>query len=60
MSRWRHFRNSLSRQSRGRSKDTIAIAVLVAVGVVMTLWIFTEQKASLPSWVPSSAKSSST
>jgi phospholipid/cholesterol/gamma-HCH transport system substrate-binding protein len=52
VSRWRHFRNSLSRQSRGRSKDTIAIAVLVAVGIVMTLWIFTQQKASLPSWVP--------
>jgi phospholipid/cholesterol/gamma-HCH transport system substrate-binding protein len=52
VSRWRHFRNSLSRQSRGRSKDTIAIAVLVAIGVVMTLWIFTQQKASLPSWVP--------
>ncbi len=51
-SRWRHFRNSLTRQSRGRSKDTIAIAVLVALGVVMTLWIFTQQKASLPSWVP--------
>ena len=27
-SRWRHFRASLSRQSRGRGKDTIAIAVL--------------------------------
>jgi phospholipid/cholesterol/gamma-HCH transport system substrate-binding protein len=52
VSRWRHFRNSLSRQSRGRSKDTIAIGVLVAVGIVMTLWIFTQQKASLPSWVP--------
>jgi len=52
VSRWRHFRNSLSRQSRGRSKDTIAIVVLAALGVVMTLWIFTQQKASLPSWVP--------
>jgi phospholipid/cholesterol/gamma-HCH transport system substrate-binding protein len=52
VSRWRHFRNSLSRQSRGRSKDTIAIAIIVAVGTVMTLWIFTQQKASLPSWVP--------
>lgn len=52
MSRWSHFRASLSRQSRGRSKDTIAIALLAAVGVVMTLWIFTQQKASLPSWVP--------
>ena len=52
MSRWTHFRSSLSRQSRGRSKDTIAIFVLAAVGIVMTLWIFTQQKASLPSWVP--------
>ena len=52
MSRWTSFRASLSRQSRGRSKDTIAIIVLAALGVVMTLWIFTQQKASLPSWVP--------
>ena len=52
MSRWSHFRAALSRQSRGRSKDTIAIVVLAAVGIVMTLWIFTQQKASLPSWVP--------
>jgi phospholipid/cholesterol/gamma-HCH transport system substrate-binding protein len=52
MSRWSHFRSSLSRQSRGRSKDTIAIFVLAAVGIVMTLWIFTQQKASLPAWVP--------
>jgi phospholipid/cholesterol/gamma-HCH transport system substrate-binding protein len=52
VSRWQHFRNSLSRQARGRSKDTIAILVLAAVGTVMTLWIFTQQKASLPNWVP--------
>jgi phospholipid/cholesterol/gamma-HCH transport system substrate-binding protein len=52
MSRWSHFRSSLSRQSRGRSKDTVAIIVLAAVGIVMTLWIFTQQKASLPAWVP--------
>jgi phospholipid/cholesterol/gamma-HCH transport system substrate-binding protein len=52
VSRWSHFRASLSRQSRGRSKDTIAIVVLAALGIVMTLWIFTQQKASLPSWVP--------
>ncbi len=52
VSRWQHFRNSLTRQSRGRSKDTIAIAVLAAAAIVMTLWIFTQQKASLPSWVP--------
>jgi phospholipid/cholesterol/gamma-HCH transport system substrate-binding protein len=52
VSGWRTFRASLSRQSRGRSKDTIAIFVLVAAGIVMTLWIFTQQKASLPAWVP--------
>jgi len=52
MSRWSHFRSSLSRQARGRSKDTVAIVVLIAIGIVMTLWIFTQQKASLPSWVP--------
>ena len=52
MSRWSYFRSSLTRQARGRSKDTIAIIVLIAIGIVMTLWIFTQQKASLPSWVP--------
>lgn len=52
VSRWRHFRASLSRQSRGRGKDTIAIAILTVVAIVMTLWIFTQQKASLPSWAP--------
>src|SRR5207342_162911 len=31
---------------------TIAITVLAAVAIVMTLWIFTQQKASLPAWVP--------
>src|SRR5665811_2489477 len=50
--RWRHFRASLARQSRGRGKDTIAIAVLTVIAIVMTLWIFTQQKASLPSWAP--------
>jgi phospholipid/cholesterol/gamma-HCH transport system substrate-binding protein len=51
-SRWRHLRASLSRQSRGRGKDTIAIAILALLGITMTLWIFTQQKASLPSWAP--------
>jgi phospholipid/cholesterol/gamma-HCH transport system substrate-binding protein len=51
-SRWRHFRAALSRQARGRGKDTIAIAVLTVAAIVMTLWIFTQQKASLPSWAP--------
>jgi phospholipid/cholesterol/gamma-HCH transport system substrate-binding protein len=52
VSRWRHFRASLSRQSRGRGKDTIAIVLLTVIAIVMTLWIFTQQKASLPSWAP--------
>lgn len=52
VSRWVHFRAWLSRQARGRRKDTIAIIVLAIVGVVMMLGIFTQQKASLPSWLP--------
>jgi phospholipid/cholesterol/gamma-HCH transport system substrate-binding protein len=52
VSRWRHFRTSLARQSRGRSKDTIAIIVLLVAAIAMTLFIFTQQKASLPSWAP--------
>jgi len=52
VSRWKHFRASLSRQARGRGKDTIAIALLTVIAIVMTLWIFTQQKAALPSWAP--------
>ncbi|HEV7615214.1 MAG TPA: MlaD family protein [Solirubrobacterales bacterium] len=52
VSRWRHFRAWLSRQARGHRKDTIAIVVLAVAGIVMTLGIFTQQKASLPSWLP--------
>jgi phospholipid/cholesterol/gamma-HCH transport system substrate-binding protein len=51
-SRWKHFRATLSRQTRGKSKDTIAIIVLALAGVAMMLFIFTQQKASLPSWAP--------
>jgi phospholipid/cholesterol/gamma-HCH transport system substrate-binding protein len=51
-SRWTHFRAWLSRQARGHRKDTIAIIVLALAGIVMMLGIFTEQKASLPSWLP--------
>lgn len=50
--RWTHFRAWLSRQSRGHRKDTIAIFVLAIAGLVMMLGIFTQQKASLPSWLP--------
>jgi phospholipid/cholesterol/gamma-HCH transport system substrate-binding protein len=52
VNRWVHFRAWLSRQSRGHRKDTIAIIVLAIVGIAMTLGIFTQQKASLPSWLP--------
>jgi phospholipid/cholesterol/gamma-HCH transport system substrate-binding protein len=52
VSRWRHFRAWLSRQSRGHRKDTIAIVVLAIAGIVMMLGIFTQQKASLPAWLP--------
>ncbi|MGB7685523.1 MAG: MlaD family protein [Solirubrobacterales bacterium] len=51
-SRWRHFYAWLSRQARGRRTDTIAIIVLAFAGIVMMLGIFTQQKASLPSWLP--------
>jgi phospholipid/cholesterol/gamma-HCH transport system substrate-binding protein len=51
-SRIGHFRAWLSRQARGHRTDTIAIIVLAFVGIVMMLGIFTQQKASLPSWLP--------
>jgi phospholipid/cholesterol/gamma-HCH transport system substrate-binding protein len=52
VSRWQHFRAWLSRQARGRRKDTIAILILAVAGIVMMLAIFTQQKAALPSWIP--------
>jgi phospholipid/cholesterol/gamma-HCH transport system substrate-binding protein len=52
VSRWTHFRAWLLRQVRGRRKDTIAIFVLAIAGIVMTLGIFTQQKAALPGWLP--------
>jgi phospholipid/cholesterol/gamma-HCH transport system substrate-binding protein len=51
-SRIGHFRAWLGRQARGHRTDTIAILVLAFVGVAMMLAIFTEQKASLPAWIP--------
>jgi phospholipid/cholesterol/gamma-HCH transport system substrate-binding protein len=42
----------LTRQARGRRKDSIAIVVLAIAGIVMMLGIFVNQKASLPSWLP--------
>jgi len=52
VSRWKHFRAWLSRQARGHRTDTIAIIVLAIAGIAMMLGIFTQQKASLPSWLP--------
>ena len=52
VSRWTHFRAWLGRQARGHRKDTIAIFVLAIAGIVMMLGIFTQQKASLPAWLP--------
>jgi phospholipid/cholesterol/gamma-HCH transport system substrate-binding protein len=52
VNRWVHFRAWLSRQARGHRKDTIAIIVLAIAGTAMMLGIFTQQKASLPSWLP--------
>jgi len=51
-SRIGHFRAWLGRQARGHRTDTIAILVLAFVGIVMMLGIFTQQKASLPAWLP--------
>ena len=51
-SRWVHFKAWITRQARGHRKDTIAIVLLGLVGLVMMLGIFTQQKASLPSWLP--------
>ena len=51
-SRWRYLRATLARQARGRGKDTIAITVLALAAITMTLWIFIQQKAALPSWTP--------
>ena len=50
--RWSHFRAWLTRQARGHRKDTIAIIVLALAGIAMMLGIFSQQKASLPSWLP--------
>ena len=50
--RFTHFRALLSRQARGHRNDTIAIVVLAIAGIAMMLGIFTQQKASLPAWLP--------
>jgi phospholipid/cholesterol/gamma-HCH transport system substrate-binding protein len=52
VNRWTHFRAWITRQARGHRRDTIAIFVLAIAGLAMMLGIFTQQKASLPSWLP--------
>jgi phospholipid/cholesterol/gamma-HCH transport system substrate-binding protein len=52
VNRVKHFRAWLGRQARGHRKDTVAIFVLAIAGIVMMLGIFTQQKASLPAWLP--------
>ncbi len=52
VSRFKHFRAWLTRQARGRRKDTLAIIVLTLAGLLLLLGIFTQQKATLPSWLP--------
>lgn len=51
-SRWRRYRALLSRQARGRRKDTIAIVVMAIAGIAMVLGILVQQKAALPGWIP--------
>jgi phospholipid/cholesterol/gamma-HCH transport system substrate-binding protein len=42
----------MPRALRGRTRDLIAIVVLVAAALAATLVILSQQKAALPSWVP--------
>lgn len=42
----------MSRQLRGRLRDMIAVIVLAVLAIAVTLVIFSQQKAALPSWVP--------
>ena len=47
-----HWRAMLRRQLRGRFGDFLAVCALVIAGLAVTLGILSQQKASLPSWVP--------
>ena len=47
-----HWRATLRRQLRGRVGDFLAVCVLVIAALAVTLGILSQQKASLPSWVP--------
>jgi phospholipid/cholesterol/gamma-HCH transport system substrate-binding protein len=42
----------MSRALRGRTRDLLAVIVLIVAGLAATLVIISQQKAALPSWVP--------
>jgi phospholipid/cholesterol/gamma-HCH transport system substrate-binding protein len=42
----------MSRALRGRTRDLVAVIVLLVAGLAATLVIIGQQKAALPSWVP--------
>ncbi len=42
----------MSRALRGRTRDLIAVVVLLVAGLTAVLVIISQQKASLPGWVP--------
>jgi phospholipid/cholesterol/gamma-HCH transport system substrate-binding protein len=42
----------MPRALRGRTRDLIAVIVLIVAGLTATLVIISQQKAALPSWVP--------
>jgi phospholipid/cholesterol/gamma-HCH transport system substrate-binding protein len=42
----------MSRALRGRTRDLVAVVVLTLAGLAATLVIISQQKASLPNWVP--------
>jgi phospholipid/cholesterol/gamma-HCH transport system substrate-binding protein len=51
-SRLQHAHGHLRRQFRRRGTDAIAVLVLIVLGLASALVIVSNQKASLPGWVP--------
>jgi phospholipid/cholesterol/gamma-HCH transport system substrate-binding protein len=52
-SRWHRYpRGHFRRQLRRRGFDAIAVLALIVLGLATTLVIISQQKASLPGWVP--------
>ena len=42
----------MARALRGRTRDLVAVIVLLVAGLATTLVIISQQKAALPGWVP--------